>query len=289
MHTTMDSLKMNDAPETSSELEQENHVVIQNITDLNSATPAQLPSRVIAHRPNAGLNPLADAAAYLFSILGKLKHLGYFRQLGKLQKELIQEIASLHDTIINLGYNNEYSAICRYILCATADDIIANTAWGSQNQWASYSLLAAFNQDIHHQDKFFIILERTMKEQTIYIDLMELIYICLSLGYKGQYRSTEYSQYQLEQIINNLYKHIQAYRGHFTKTLSPAPFKTIKSKKKVHKKNTSMGLYLTMIVFCVTAAIFFGLDYLTDVIANETYQTLTQITHLDSSQTTTQL
>lgn len=280
--TIKENVNIGRAPESSIELEQENNKVIQKITDLNATSSSLLPNRMMTHHRSAGLNPLADAAAHLFSILGKLKQLTSCRQLNKLQKELIQEVNLFHETIINQGYNTEYAAICRYIICATTDDIINHTVWGGQNQWEPYSLLAAFNQDIKHQDKFFIILDRVIKEQALYIDLMELMYLCLNLGYKGQYRSTEHSQFQLEQITNNLYKHIQSFRGNFSRTLSPTPFKITKFKKKNPSKNGFSPLFILLMTIYGLLILFASLNYLTDIISNETYQTITASKNLDS-------
>jgi type VI secretion system protein ImpK len=242
----------------------------------NKPTPLLLPSRMVTHNPKAGLNPIADAAAYLFTILGKLKSFKSYRQLSKLQKELIEEINTFQETIKNHGYNPEYTIVCRYVLCATCDDIISNTVWGGQGRWETYSLLASFNQDIQHQEKFFTIMERAIKEPTLYIDLMELMYVCLSMGYKGQYRSTEHSQFQLEQITHNLYKHIRTYRGSFSKTLSPTPLKVFKPTIKAAPKNHS-PLFIFLVTACVIMTIFISLGYIMDVISNETDKTINQI------------
>ena len=157
------------------------------------------------HHQKSGLNPLVDAAAYLFSIMGKLRQLKSYRHLSKLRKELIDEINQFQEVVKAQQYSSEYILVSRYALCATMDDIIANTPWGSQGQWEAHSLLAAFNQEALSQERFFIILERLVKDANLYIDVMEFMYICLSLGFKGQYRSTEFNQNQLEQITNALY------------------------------------------------------------------------------------
>ena len=263
----------------------ENNTPVGKVKNINASSPLLLPSRIITHHPKAGVNPLVDATAYLFSVLGKLKHLPSYRQLNKLQKELIQEINTFQETIKHHGFNAEYIIICRYILCATFDDILANTTWGGLGQWDSHCLLAAFNQDMHHQDKFFTILERALKEPALYIDLMELLYICLSMGYKGHYRSTEHNQYQLEQITNNLYKHIRAYRGSFSKSLSPAPLKTPKSTAKTMPQNKSSLIFIFFATACIVMTIFVSLGYLMDAISNEAYKNITQIENPVSHET----
>ena len=250
---------------------QENEESLPKVKSLSSPSPI----RIRAHHPKAGLNPLVDKAAYLFSVLGKLKYLSSYRQLSKLQKELIQEINTFQEAIKDQNYHSDYLMVCRYVLCATFDDIIANTAWGGQGQWNSHCLLTAFNQDVQHEDKFFIILERAIKEPALYIDLMELMYICLSMGYKGQYRSTEHSQYQLEQITNSLYKHIRAFRGSLNKNLSPS-FKTSKAKNG-HQRHHASPLFIFFVTACIMMTIFVSLGYLMEVISNEAYKNIAQI------------
>lgn len=244
----------------------------ENLKELNR--PAYyLPAHLISHHPNAGLNPLVDVASYLFSLIGKLKKIKSYR-LNQLQEELIQEITTFQEAVKNLGYSPEYIMVCRYIIAAMFDDLISNTTWGG-HQWENYSLLAAFKQNKDHSDKFFNILDRAIKEPSLYIDLMEFIYICLSLGYKGNYRATEYGQFQLEQITNNLYKRIKTYRGSFSKKLSN--ISVTSSKIYLPASNALSLIFIFILTASLIMAIFISLGYLMDVISNEAYQNLKEI------------
>lgn len=255
-----------------------------NIKDLKLNSNL-LPGHIVIHHPKAGLNRLVDAASYLFSVIGKFKNVKHYHHFDKLQQKLIQEINTFVETIANQGYKAEYTIICRFILCATFDDIIHNAAW-SQGHWKRYSLLTAFNQDLSHHDKFFNILERAIKEPDLYIDLMEFIYLCLSLGYKGHYRCTEHSQNQLEQITNNLYKHIRAFRGNVSKTLSPTVLNPPKTTiKPVVQSNLSI-LFIFFVTACIIMMLFVSLGYLMDVISNEAYKTISKIENHTTQQTT---
>lgn len=262
------------SPHTTTEQTQINHLSLNNIKNYH-ATQLLLPNRLVTHTPKAGLNPLVDAASHLFSIIGKIKYIGSYRQLGKLQKELTQEIHAFQQTVESLGYNTEYILVCRYILCATIDDLICDTTWGGSGQWDSYSLLVTFNQDPQHQDKFFTILERALSEPALYIDLMELSYLCLCLGYKGQYRNNPHNYDQLEQISNNLYKHIRAHRGNISKVLSPTPYRPAATTQKSAKHYSPLFIFFVMT--CIIMTIFVSLSYLMDVISNEAYKNITQI------------
>jgi type VI secretion system protein ImpK len=236
-------------------------------------------NRSLKHHPKAGLNPAVDAASHLFSVIGKLKEIQTYRHLNRLQSELLHDVNTFQNTLASLQtYHTEFIIVCRYILCATIDETIMNTAWGDQNQWDNYSLLATLNQDVQHQDKFFTILKRAIKEPAIYIDLMELMYLCLSMGYKGQYRTTEHHPFQLEQITDTLYKHIRAYRGSINKTLTPNPLKVsaTRKQKKPSAKKASLPLVF-IFTACTIMTIFVSLGYLMDIIANEASKNITQL------------
>jgi type VI secretion system protein ImpK len=235
-----------------------------------------LTNKFITHHPKAGLNPLVDAAAYLFSIIGKLKQLKSYRHLSKLQKELIQEINHFQETAKTQGYSSEYILVSRFALCATIDDVIANTIWGGQGQWDNYNMLSVFNQDAMNSERFFVILERIIKEPSQYIQVMELMYICLSLGFKGNYRTTEYGTSQLEQITNALYKRIRIFRGDFSKILSPY---LIKAPQQLKPKNKIPLWLIALITTTIILGIFLGLGFMLDTISNQAYQELMRIGH----------
>lgn len=241
--------------------------------------PSQLQTynQVTTHHPRAGLNPVVDAAGYLFTIMGKLKPAKSGGKLASLQKELIEEINKFQSTIKRHGYNAEYVLVCRYIVCATLDELISNTSWGSLGNWDNFLLLKAYNQDIQHEEKFFSIMERAVKEPAYYIDLMELMYICLSMGYKGQYRGTEHNQYQLEQITSSLYKHIRAYRGNFSKALSPSPLRIPKPEPRQTARHSAAPLTIFFFTACIIMTLFIGLGFLMEFISNEAFNSIKEV------------
>ena len=169
----------------------------------------------------------------------------------------------------------EYILVSRYALCATLDDIISNTPWGAQGQWDNYSLLTAFSQHSPQQERFYFILERIIKDPSLYIDIMELMYICLSLGFKGGTQSTEFSSNQVEQMTHALYKQIRAHRGNFSKILSPFSIKST-PKPTAKSPNTSITLVLT-ITISIIVILFLGLGYLLEIESNQSFRELISI------------
>lgn len=230
-----------------------------------------LHGKFTTHNPKAGLNPLVDVAGYLFSTLGKLKNLKTYSNLPVLQKELTTEIYSFQESAQAKGYRSEYTLVSRYALCATFDDVISSTPWGCDGQWDNYSLLSVFNSEGAQQERFFLILERIIKEPALYIDVMEFMYICLSLGYQGSYRGAE-SHQQLEKITHSLYKRICAYHGDFTRTLSPFPIRAFYPAKKPSRQ-TPYWLVLLMTTVIILS-LFVGLGSVLDSMTSQAYHAL---------------
>ena len=54
-----------------------------------------------------------------------------------------------------------------------------------------------FHKEAQGGEKFFEILERLRAEPDRYIDLIELLYVCLALGYEGKYRARPSGQRRL--------------------------------------------------------------------------------------------
>ena len=83
---------------------------------------------------------------------------------------------------------HEDALVARYVLCTFVDTAVLNTPWGAQGDWAGQSLLVMFHKEVSGGTKFFEILERLRAEPDRYIGLIELVYVCLALGYEGKYR-----------------------------------------------------------------------------------------------------
>lgn len=239
---------------------------------VHPTTQMLLTSKPSIHMPEAGLNPLVDAAAYIFSIMGKLKYTKHYKDLNKLHLELIKEIENFSVTIQTYSYQSkyllEYMLICRYTLCATLDGIISNTAWGSHGLWDKYNLVDVNNQSALSHENILIILERLVSEPDTYIDVMEFMYICISFGLTfklNRYRS-EFSQEQLDQIKYSLYRRIRAYRGNYNKILSPNTLNIqVKTPRPKTQKSVSTWMKILLLIsFC--AALFSIGKYCVDLI-----------------------
>ncbi|MRB67736.1 type VI secretion system protein TssL, partial [Bacillus thuringiensis] len=69
-------------------------------------------------------------------------------------------------------------------------------------------------------EKFFQMLERMLKDPARFLEMLELVYICLSMGFEGRYRILEGGSRTLEQIRDSVYRTIRMQRGEYEQDLS---------------------------------------------------------------------
>ncbi len=183
------------------------------------------------HQPEAGLNPLVDAAAYVFLLMGQLTRTRSHQELEKLQTSLLAEVRNFQNSIYLSNYTPEilaeYVPISSYILCTMLDDVLASTTFGNEGKWKEFSLLHAHELELLSRENFLVILERFIQDPNNYIDIMEFTYICLTLGFKYGCHSSGFDAEQLQKILHSLYKRIRAFRGNISRQLSPYPLKYV--------------------------------------------------------------
>jgi type VI secretion system protein ImpK len=124
----------------------------------------------------------------------------------------VQEIRAFEDRLRDSGVSREDLLVARYVLCTFVDSGVLNTPWGAQGDWASQSLLVLFHKEVSGGEKFFDIIERVRAEPGRYIDLIELLYVCLALGYEGKYRLDSNGHGRLADLQHELYRLIRERR-----------------------------------------------------------------------------
>jgi type VI secretion system protein ImpK len=166
-------------------------------------------------------NPIVQAAAPLLTLGARLSTAVQQANIATLRQQAVQEVRAFEDRMRTAGVVAEDAVVARYVLCTFVDSAVLNTPWGAQGDWAGQSLLVLFHKEVSGGEKFFDILERLRGNPSRYIDLIELVYVCLTLGYEGKYRHDPSGQGQLAQLQRDLYRLIREQRQIRDEGLSP--------------------------------------------------------------------
>jgi type VI secretion system protein ImpK len=169
-----------------------------------------------------GSNALLQAATPLLVLALRLRSTVSVPDVAGLRRQVFEEVRAFETRARAAGAAAEDVLAARYALCTALDEAVLNTPWGAQSEWAAQTLLIAFHREAFGGEKFFQILERIMADPRRYIDLMELMYACLALGFEGRYRLEERGAARLLEVQRDLYQRIRAERGAAPAALSPA-------------------------------------------------------------------
>jgi type VI secretion system protein ImpK len=159
-----------------------------------------------------GRNPILQAGAPLIAIASRLQSTVVQADVASLRDQAMQEVRVFDDRLRGAGVTPEDALVARYLLCTFFDSAVLNTPWGAQSDWSGQSLLVTFHKEKSGGEKFFQILDRISAQPARYIDLIELQYTCLALGYEGMYRIDERGKSRLAELQHNLHRIIRDQR-----------------------------------------------------------------------------
>lgn len=168
-----------------------------------------------------GMNQLNACATPLFSLISRIRNRAQHMDPEKLRQSVMAEVRGFENSALQAGIPAQTVKIARYALCATLDDVVLNTPWGGQSSWATQSMVGTFHRETVGGDRFYDLLARLEKEPANNIDLLEFIYICLSLGFEGRLRVEQGGSDKHLQIRLGLARLIRAQRGPVERDLSP--------------------------------------------------------------------
>jgi type VI secretion system protein ImpK len=160
-----------------------------------------------------GLNPLVKAASPILILAGRLRGSVQGTDAGALRRQALDELRGFEERARAGGVANEVVLAARYALCAVLDEAVLSTPWGAQSEWAQQTLLVSLHREAWGGEKFFEMLERISPDPARHIDLMELLYLCLSMGFAGKYQVLDRGHARLAEVQHDLFTKIRNFRG----------------------------------------------------------------------------
>ena len=168
-----------------------------------------------------GINPLIASASALLSLAGYFpeKNKSSTPNLSLLFEDLQHEIKVYENNAKMEQYHSDTIIAGRYLICAFLDEVIQCEF----PDWQNYSLLKLFHHEENNGERFFFMMEKLSQDPEYHIDLLELIFLCLNLGYRGKYQLEADGKEKLTLLTERLFDIIRIHRGDLKKELHIAP------------------------------------------------------------------
>lgn len=228
------------------------------------AAPSATYYRSQVYTEKAGVNPLVKAAAPLLSLLARL-NTARLPIIADFSDYLEHEFKAFITQSSQQTYNKEILQMAYYMLQAAfveaEQQLINEGSEITESDQTAYS-------------DFFSLFEQF--QETLPIDLLELGYLLVNLGYRGKYRSLPDGNYQLELLRKQLYQLIREQRGEFSKTLAITE-NTADVKASPRSSALTKPKLIIVTTFSFLTLLYLTFNLISGLTAEPTYKELQQI------------
>lgn len=183
--------------------------------------PQGLPRDHDGTLPLIGVNPLVRAASPVLAAVIRLRGRAQHPDPDGLRRSMVDAVRTFEQQALQTGMDTRSLRAARYALCATVDDLVLSTPWGSHSAWTSQSLTSLFHNEVSGGERFFDILEQMQREMGRHGDVVELMYVCLALGFEGRYRVLPRGSATLAELRDNTFRLLRARKPDYERDLSP--------------------------------------------------------------------
>jgi type VI secretion system protein ImpK len=208
-------------------LDGEGTILIPKPGGRSTPKPTEPPPTVLAEgsvpvvASDSGLNPLLAAANPLLNLVPRLRGLMSHPDPAGLKETLVRHVRQFEVQSKAAGSPPEKVNASRYVLCTMLDETVTSTPWGGSGAWGGHSLLVTFHNETWGGEKFFQLLAKLAENPSGNRDLLELMYVCLGLGFEGRFRVIDNGRSQLEALRERLAQLLRNQRGEYERDLSP--------------------------------------------------------------------
>lgn len=165
----------------------------------------------LQNNPAASENGLLAQASPLLRMICTVGDMAEVPSAKALSNTLAKGLRELDQTLEQMRRPQAERLSVRYVLCTFMDERAANTPWGGSGQWANHSLLLLFFSETWGGEKVFALIQKLMQSPAENRELLELMAVVLSLGFKGKYKVEMGGEIALTQLRNSLFQLVQLY------------------------------------------------------------------------------
>jgi type VI secretion system protein ImpK len=168
-----------------------------------------------------GADPLSAAAAPLLQLMARLRNTANPPDSGDLRERTVRQVRVFEQQAKDGGVSLELLRPAHYALCAGLDDVVLNTPWGNAGRWSERSLVSTFHQEVRSGERFFDLLRQMSDNPGKFLPVIKLMYLCMSLGFVGQYRLSRRGGGEIDRVREETYAVIARQQQAANPDLSP--------------------------------------------------------------------
>ena len=144
--------------------------------------------------------PMLAAAMPLLKLLALVRNLARHPDPGDLRERAVRALRDFDQHARDAGVPHDLVRPAHYALCASIDDAVLDTPWGAASDWVKHRLVPTLHRESGENDRFYDLLARLQRDPPKFMPALEIMYLCLSLGYLGRFRHASRGSAELERL-----------------------------------------------------------------------------------------
>ncbi|WP_370643035.1 type VI secretion system protein TssL, long form [Bordetella sp. LUAb4] len=178
---------------------------------------------------------------------------------ASLRMILEQELRTFERLCEQANIRRDHMIGARYCLCTALDEAAMQTDWGKGShagiEWNSNGLATTFHEDRDGGEKVYLIIGRLLEDAREHLNLLEVIYRILSLGFEGRYRHGNGGKRRHDAIRERIFNEIASQRDAVPLALSARWQSEARSRRPCFY---SIPVWMTATLLSLTALGLFG-------------------------------
>ena len=152
-------------------------------------------------------NHVISSSLHLILLAGKISEGKYFteKEIEDFKKDFINDILSISAKLSTLSkYDEQDITRFRYCLCVFIDEMVMKNQSFMESSYSLNSLSIRFFKEPSGGNKIFGIMDKWLENPAKQKDMLEFIYVCLILGYKGKFSVDDEGDKKLHLLMENI-------------------------------------------------------------------------------------
>lgn len=147
-------------------------------------------------------NNLINASAELLGLCASIDNMSEPDDLYRFRQGIIRKITDLKQRIGRYDYPPSVADKTCFLFCIVLDEMILHSDWAENSGWENQTFVSELFGVRNGGEQFYWLAEKALSQPKLLLDLLELIYIFIRLGFRGQYRQS--GRKDLEQLTHQL-------------------------------------------------------------------------------------
>ncbi len=192
------------------------------------------------------------------------------------RNQINHELCSFERLCLQQEISEEHVIYSRYVLCTAIDEMVNKSPWAIKGEWSKNSLLAQYHGETDGGEKFYELLEHLIIHPAKHIQVLELMFLIMNLGFEGKYHLQSRGYIELEKLKDNVFQTIRLQRG------EPEPSLSLHWQGVSDHRNPLMRYVPAWVFLAVTglviAGMYLGFGHLANQAGDHTVERIEQLT-----------